>query len=118
MNFLEARVLAREGGTATVSVGEYTCRAENPSGLEGAVTMAVRPEDLVLGAREGLPGRVEVRNFLGNLVEYKIRLDRGEILRAQTAPALFYEEGAAVLVGIGRAILFDREETAGERGSR
>jgi iron(III) transport system ATP-binding protein len=142
MNFLEARVLAREGGAATVSVGEYTCRAENPSGLEGAVVMAVRPEDMVLAAHEGhlvaegfparegppgrvgllarvgLPGRVEVRNFLGNLVEYKVRLERGETLRAQTAPSESYEEGAAVLVGIGRAILFDREETAGERGSR
>ncbi len=118
MNFLPAQVVAQEPGAAEVTVDDYRCRAENPAGLSGRVTMAVRPEDVMLGAgqsgaQDGLPARVEVRSFLGNLVEYKLRLARGGTVRVQTPPADFYEEGAAVVVGITRAILFESEASGG-----
>lgn len=108
MNFLPAQIVAGEPGVAHVRVDGYECRAENPSGISGSAAMAVRPEDLTLAADEGLPGRVEVRNFLGNLVEYKVRLDRGLTVRVQAPPGEYYEEGAEVTVGIRRAMLFER----------
>jgi iron(III) transport system ATP-binding protein len=107
MNFLAARVVSTEAGVARVRVGGLECRAENPAGLTGAAAMAVRPEDLELGSASGHAARVDVRNFLGNLVEYKVRLATGETVRVHTPPSQNYEEGAAVTVGILRGILFE-----------
>jgi len=108
MNFLPAQVVAGEPGAALVRVDGYQCRAENPSCISGSAAIAVRPEDMVLAADEGLPGRVQVQNFLGNLVEYKVLLEGGLTVRVQAPPGEFYEEGAAVTVGIRRAMLFER----------
>lgn len=107
MNFLPAQIVAGEPGAALVRVDGYQCRAENPSGISGTAAVAVRPEDMVLGASEGLPGRVQVQNFLGNLVEYKVLLEGGLTVRVQAPPGESYEEGAAVVVGIRRALLFE-----------
>lgn len=107
MNFIPARVVAVEPGAARVRVGGYECRAENPSGASGSAVMAVRPEDLTLTAEAGLPGRVQVRNFLGNLVEYKVNLEGGLTVRVQAPPGEYYEEGATVTVGVRRALLFE-----------
>jgi iron(III) transport system ATP-binding protein len=106
MNFLPAHVAAREAGAARVTLDGYTCRAENPAGLGGQVVLAVRPEDVELGAADGLSARVEVRSFLGNLVDYKLRLVSGATVRAQTSPLQVYEEGATVIVAFRRATLF------------
>jgi iron(III) transport system ATP-binding protein len=112
MNFLPAQVRASAAGAARVRVDGYECEAANPSGLSGAVTLAVRPEDLDLEADEGLAGRVEVRNFLGNLVEFKVRLANGTPLRVQAPPSAPYDEGATVTVGIRRGIVFAGGEEA------
>jgi iron(III) transport system ATP-binding protein len=106
MNFLEAAVTETREGSARAVVYGHECAAENPSRLVGRVTMAVRPEDLELGATAGLRARVEVRNFLGNLVEYKVRLEAGPTVRVQAPPSAPYDEGAPVTVGIRRGILF------------
>jgi ABC-type Fe3+/spermidine/putrescine transport system ATPase subunit len=113
MNFLPAQARAGEAGTARVVVNGYECRAENPAGLSGPVTLAIRPEDLDLEAGEGLTGRVEVRNFLGNLVEFKVRLASGRPLRVQAPPSAPYDEGAAVTVSIRRGIVFERGDEEG-----
>ncbi|MGH2404488.1 MAG: ABC transporter ATP-binding protein [bacterium] len=107
MNFLAATVVATEPGAARVAIDRYECRAENPGGLSGRATLAVRPEDLDLGSGPGIPGRVEVRGFLGNIVEYRVRLAGGDAVRVQAAPSTPYEEGAAVSVAIRRAMLFE-----------
>ncbi len=112
MNFLPATVLAGEPGAARVTVEGYECRAENPGGLSGRVLLAVRPEDLELGSGPGMSARVEVRNFLGNLVEYKVRLAGGATLRVQGSPSAPYDEGAAVAVTVRRGMLFE-DEAAG-----
>ncbi len=106
MNFLPATVVTQEPAAASVTVDGYEVRAENPAGLSGHVVLAVRPEDLELGAGTGLAGRVEVRNFLGNLVEYKVRLAAGGAVRVQAPPSAPYDEGDAVVVGIRRGMIF------------
>lgn len=112
MNFLQASVIDTAAGAAKVEVEGCAFSAENPSGLGGRVVVAVRPEDLELGAAEGLPARVEVRNFLGNLAEYKVRLDSGQTLRVQTPPSALFEEGSRTVVAIDRGILFESGEVA------
>ncbi len=106
MNFLQATVIAQEPGAARVTVDGYEVRAENPAGLSGHVMLAVRPEDLELGAGIGLSARIEVCNFLGNLVEYKVSLAGGGAVRVQAPPSAPYDEGAAVVVGIRRGMIF------------
>jgi iron(III) transport system ATP-binding protein len=107
MNFLTATILATESGAARVAVDGYECRAENPAGLTGQVALAVRPEDVDLASGGGMPGRVEVRGFLGNIVEYRVRLAGGAALRVQAGPSASYEEGSPVSVVIRRAMLFE-----------
>jgi iron(III) transport system ATP-binding protein len=107
MNFLPADILARDGAAARVRIDGYECSAENPASLTGRATMAVRPEDMELGAVPGLPARIEVRNFLGNLVEFKARLGAGSTVRVQAPPSAAFDEGAPVTVGIRRGILFE-----------
>ncbi len=113
MNFLPATVVATEAGTSRVALDGYQCRAENPGGISGRATVAVRPEDLDLGSGPGIPGRVEVRGFLGNIVEYRVRLTSGAAVRVQAAPSAPYEEGAVVSVAIRRAMLFEGDTGAG-----
>jgi hypothetical protein len=103
-------VVATAAGIARVTIDGVEWQAENPSGLTGTVTMAVRSEDIELGG-SGLPARIEVRNFLGNLVEYKVRLATGATVRVQAPPSAPYDEGAPVAVGIRRGLLFGSEET-------
>jgi spermidine/putrescine transport system ATP-binding protein len=98
MNFLPADIVARDGAAARVRIDGYECVAENPASLTGRATMAVRPEDMRIGAAPGLPARIEVRNFLGNLVEFKARLGAGATVRVQAPPSATFEEGAPVTV--------------------
>jgi iron(III) transport system ATP-binding protein len=107
MNFLPVQIVSRDGARARVRVEDYECPAENPGSLTGPATMAVRPEDMEIGALPGLPARIEVRNFLGNLVEFKVRVGAGAAVRVQAPPSAAFEEGDAVTVGIKRGILFE-----------
>ncbi len=112
MNFLAATVIGTEPGSARVAIDGYECRVENPSGLSGRVSLAVRPEDLDLSSGPGLPARVEVRSFLGNIVEYRVRLAGGATVRVQASPSAPYDEGATVAVAIRRAMLFEGDAAA------
>ena len=79
-----------------------------PDGRE--VLLAVRPEDMVLGqAIEGsdLHARVELRSFLGNLCEYRLR-HGGHELRVQTEKDELVAEGSDVVVGVRRGDLLPR----------
>jgi iron(III) transport system ATP-binding protein len=116
MNFLPASVITREPGSARLAIYGYEVRAENPAGLTGEVLLAIRPEDLELrnvgdaDAGTGLAAHIEVRNFLGNLVEYKVRLAAGAALRVQAPPSTPFEEGGAVVVAIRRGVVFGAAE--------
>jgi hypothetical protein len=61
-------------------------------------------------AGTGLAAHIEVRNFLGNLVEYKVRLAAGAALRVQAPPSAPFEEGGAVVVAIRRGVVFGAGE--------
>jgi ABC-type Fe3+/spermidine/putrescine transport system ATPase subunit len=72
--------------------------------------LAVRPEDLALGANEdgaGFSATVELRSFLGNLTEYRARHGTTEI-RVQTEKGAMVTEGTTVTLTAARGYLLDR----------
>ncbi|RPI04358.1 MAG: ABC transporter ATP-binding protein, partial [Zetaproteobacteria bacterium] len=79
-NLLGARVLGVEAGTATVEVGgvRLTLTGLSPHARPGeSVRLVVRPEVIgleVSGGAAGLPGVIVSRMFLGEKIEYHIRV--------------------------------------------
>ena len=64
----------------------------------------LRPEDIVLGRDGEIPCRVEVRNYMGNLIDYRVSAAR-QILRVQTPNTEIFEEGDELGFTINRAML-------------
>jgi iron(III) transport system ATP-binding protein len=82
--------------------------AEVPAGVaEGAdVELAVRPECVTLspgGSGAGAMAQVSEKMFLGNLMEYVVKIENGPTLRAQSHPRARFEVGDRVAVGIDAA---------------
>ena len=110
MNFLPGRVMDRSSGTVTVEVlGGHRMTIADPSGQEGECTLAVRPEDITVGRTGQIPCRVEVRNYLGNLIDYKV-LAGEQTLRVQTPNTEIFEEGEELGLTVHRAMLFSFPE--------
>ena len=99
VNFVPARVV--DGGTIAVESGQPIAVAV-PAGLAAgaAVDLAVRPENIRLGASgangNSIPGRVAELTFLGNMNEYVVATDRDGRLRVQTHPTVLFNVGEAV----------------------
>jgi ABC-type Fe3+/spermidine/putrescine transport system ATPase subunit len=91
VNKLPGTVLEASGTTARVQVGAQTLAADLGQGLEGrlrAVTVAIRPEAIRLGAGAATPGCNVLRGrllesaFLGNIVDHQVDVD-GMLVRVQ-----------------------------------
>ncbi|MDR7476075.1 MAG: ABC transporter ATP-binding protein [Armatimonadota bacterium] len=105
MNFLPGTVLARQDEQVVVEMLGHRVRIVDRSALAGPVTVAVRPEDLAMGQEGDISGTVEARSFMGNFIDYKVRVaDR--TLRVQTPNAQVYAEGERVKLRVKRALLF------------
>lgn len=113
MNFLPGRVLGRSGEEATVEfLGGHRLNVADRSGLSGGCVVAVRPEDITLSLTGPIRCRVEVRNYSGNLVDYKVRADDA-VLRVQTPKTEIFAEGKELGITIHRAMLFQLGEGRG-----
>jgi iron(III) transport system ATP-binding protein len=106
MNFLPARIVDRsEERTMLEIFGGHRLGIPERTRLSGECLLAVRPEDISLGAAGAIPCRVEVSSYSGHLIDYKIRTD-GAVLRVQTPKTEIYREGQELGFNIERAILF------------
>jgi iron(III) transport system ATP-binding protein len=101
-NLARGHLLAERGGpdTVCVQVGQHTFRARAASSApsSGEVYLSVRPEDIRLRSGEhadGLCGRVETVNYLGNFVEYVVQA-AGQEWRVQTHPQDTFQVGDTV----------------------
>jgi iron(III) transport system ATP-binding protein len=111
MNFVPGRILARSGEEATVEfLGSYRLSVIDRSDLNGECVVAVRPEDISLSQTGPIRCRVEVSNYSGNLIDYKITAD-GFALRVQTPKTSIYKEGEELGFTIERAMLFAPRES-------
>lgn len=106
MNFMPCRVVERSAETATVELqGGHRMTIADRSGHDGECTIAARPEDITLNPKGPIPCQVEVRNYLGNLIDYKVRAGE-QILRVQTPNTEIFGEGEKLALIIHRAMLF------------
>jgi putative spermidine/putrescine transport system ATP-binding protein len=116
-NFIPGTVTNTSQGSISIEtpVGTLsgTARHDLPAG--GQVFASVRPESLHLSSRDApatppggergdvrqhtgnhLPGVVEARSYLGNLLDYRVRIAPDIVLRVQAAPSVDYEVADAV----------------------
>jgi ABC-type Fe3+/spermidine/putrescine transport system ATPase subunit len=100
-NLARGHLLADRGPeTVCVQVGEHTFRARAASSVpsSGEVYLSVRPEDIRLHAGasgDGVCGRVETVNYLGNFVEYVVQAT-GQEWRVQAHPQDIFQVGDTV----------------------
>ena len=106
-NFIECEVEGEDADRARllVNAGEtvITTRLQRP--YKGKARISARPEQLYF-AQEGMPGRVEISTFLGDFIEYEIKLHNGQSVQlneytkdaGDTRP-----DGCEVLVGFDPA---------------
>ena len=106
MNFLPCSVLGRDGDMATVELpGAVHVTVSDPGGHQGRCILAVRPEDIGLDRTGMIPCQVELRSYLGNLIDYRVRAGQ-ETLRVQTPSTALFSEGERLGLTIHRAMLF------------
>jgi ABC-type Fe3+/spermidine/putrescine transport system ATPase subunit len=113
VNYLPCELLAAAGEVIEVRVdGGGTLTLPRPAFVPDAreVLLAVMPEDMRLGHGAGgsdLRATVELRSYLGNLCEYRLR-HHGMELRVQTDKGELVPEGSEVVVSVQRGYLLDR----------
>ena len=106
MNFIPGRVTERRGEQATVEFLEgHKSTVIDRNEWSGACVIAVRPEDISLSQTGAIRCRVEVRNYSGHLVDYKVRAD-SIVLRVQTPKTEIYNEGDQLGLSFDHALLF------------
>lgn len=103
-NLFPARVISRDGGLSLLrtTFGEFRAGSANqdaPISDAGEVALMVRPEAVRLskvGESSGVPAIVENAHFLGNIVDYKLKLDDDTSVAAQAIGDLQFEPGTRV----------------------
>ena len=116
------------GTVSTSGAGaEFECADFRLDGLAmprdlgpGAADLAIRPENIHLGAADGgaiATATVVERTFLGNLCDYQIAFPSGLRMSAQTHPLNLFEPGSSVGVRIDAAActLFAAAQTTNDR---
>jgi putative spermidine/putrescine transport system ATP-binding protein len=108
-NFIEGRVAGQESGRwiLDTALGRIACGAGHLPRAGDAATAMIRPEAIALGAGSALPGcvpgRVEERFFLGNLADYRVRMQDGSLLQVQQDAHAPFSPGAEVGVGLAES---------------
>jgi len=110
-NFIEGSIVGREGQLLVIDTAMGTLRCEGSATDTDAKPerlIAVRPESIQLSQRAGsgprtsdlamnrLQGVVRARAFLGNLVDYRVAVASGAVLRVQGDPHAPLAVGDAV----------------------
>ena len=110
-NFIEGNIVGREGWLFVIDTAIGTLRCEGAATVTDAKPerlIAVRPEAIQLSQRSGggprssdptmnrLQGVVRARAFLGNLVDYRVEVASGVVLRVQGDPRAPLAVGDAV----------------------
>lgn len=108
-NFMECDVLSSEEGLTSLRMESgLVIAVPEITDIRGKCTLALRPEDIELLSEdsEGLEAEVEVGIFLGNVIDYRIRIGNTK-LRVQSTVATMFKPGDKVKVKVSRAVLFN-----------
>ena len=109
-NFLEAE--AGADGLRVLDAKPLPVRLKD--GYAGKVQLAVRPEQITLGAPgEGkLAGEIKISTFLGDYINYEVQLKNGQVIQANqylNQKTGFHTNGEKVSVEINSMNVFDAE---------
>lgn len=96
INMIEGRVSARDGGELTVATDGGELVAAGSAGVGEAVCIAIRPEKIglsqelsqeqgVANSPNAFAGELTDVGYLGGVSVYRVRLDRGPVLRVSMA---------------------------------
>ena len=100
-----APVAVGEFGQVTSPLGAFLCQFSQSAAAGEQVTFVIRPENIDVRAQSAqstgavgneVRGRVQGRVFLGEITEYSIALDAGEMLIARLHPAKVFAPGEIV----------------------
>jgi iron(III) transport system ATP-binding protein len=131
VNKLSGTLIGRSDGRGRVQIGAQTIDVQLSEGINstaGAVTVAIRPEAIRLGASEPadgcnvLRGRIVESSFLGNIVDHQIDVG-GMPVRVQGDRRQSLEPGAAVdlTIPVGECVAMrndtDRDDPKEQDGS-
>jgi len=107
MNFLKCRVVSRGIEETEVELrpsGDHL-KVRCSGGVQGEALLAVRPENLLLNRREGVPCEIHTRIFLGNMLEYKVSVG-DQSVRVQANTNEEYQDGENLFLVIKKGVLF------------
>ncbi|MCR4706738.1 MAG: ABC transporter ATP-binding protein [Clostridiales bacterium] len=100
-NFIDCDVNA-QGGTADIAIeGKYHIRIPASQAYTGAAILSARPEQLFLAER-GIPGTITLALFLGDFVQYEIRLENGQVVELNE-----YTKDTDSTRGVGESVFVD-----------
>ncbi|MBM4315164.1 MAG: TOBE domain-containing protein, partial [Deltaproteobacteria bacterium] len=114
-SYLPCEILGETGRGVKVAVDGKRIEVPRPLHLpaKGEALLAVRPEDIELlpdngdGTEEAVTGRVKIFLFLGNLIEYRVKVgDR--LLQVHSDKATPYKVGDRVRVRFKGVMLWER----------
>jgi iron(III) transport system ATP-binding protein len=101
-NLVEGRLHAREGDIGMVEVGPLRLRLPHRDQPVGPVTLAIRPEAIVVGPQRstGLKATVAKVAYLGPTVEYTLASELGELFAVARDVRAPFVPGEAVSVDL------------------
>ncbi|MEA4883264.1 MAG: ABC transporter ATP-binding protein [Clostridia bacterium] len=106
MNFIQCEALGLEDGQVTVRLRNgMLVQVESQVAASGQCVLAVRPEDITLNRNDGLECQVEVGIFLGNSMDYRVRLGE-DLLRVHSGLDGACQPGERAYLKIGKGLLY------------
>ena len=108
MNFVPCTVVGRVRDDVKIRLRNgVEFLIEDSSAPQGECTLAVRPEDIILGVDDGIECEVNVRVFLGNVIEYRVRVGE-DLLRVQTNASTRLEPGERAKIRVQNGLVFPK----------
>lgn len=110
-NFLEGKVIDEN----SIEIGDYTLEKRTKGKQGQDVVVSVRPEQFYFVEAGGIEGEIIIATFLGDFVNYEIRLSNGEMIQvneyAKSKKELKAEGQCFVVPDIERTAVFNQEGT-------
>jgi len=80
-NFMEVMVESGEGASKVIIEGGASGEIALIRPYNGKAILSARPEQLFFSESEGVPGTISFSTFLGDFIDYEIKLDNGQTVQ-------------------------------------
>jgi iron(III) transport system ATP-binding protein len=105
-NFVECEVISKDMVLLKDGTGSHKVRVHIPSGTGTKAILSVRPENIEIGEKDGdIKGVVTRTVYLGNMIDYRIRVGDVELRVERDAEEVF-PEGSEVVLRFKKTFIF------------